>query len=272
MVCTSILHLVNGVERLNVQRDCPTRQRRGKTLHVASQAQHKMQRAFLLDVVIQQFSCISLQSYTCPSTHAAKPRAAFSRYTFAEPQVPCPVIEREALTVIGTVRDCERSYQFWMLAYSSRKVQHIPRNGLVHFCQGLSVLLDCHYCFHEEVTLSCLLHSSLFRFCTMNLEMCVCMLPFGLPFDPSTSPLFFLHAAICFHNPVNKHRVEHAPLLRHLPLDLHGFYFRLHFRPNEAVQSSLSAFRALSLRGQDILLCLCSCVRLKFVTGTCKKL
>ena len=37
---------------------CPSSQRRDKDLHVSSEAQNKMQRAFLLVVVIRQCSCI----------------------------------------------------------------------------------------------------------------------------------------------------------------------------------------------------------------------
>ena len=65
VVCTSILHLVNGLGRLDGQRDCLTNQRRDKTLHVASQTQHKMQRDFLLGVAIPQ--CRSSSSGCFPA-------------------------------------------------------------------------------------------------------------------------------------------------------------------------------------------------------------
>ena len=59
VVCTSILHRVNGVGRLDVLRDCLAGQYLDKGLCVASQAQHKMQRVFPLDVVIRQCPCNS---------------------------------------------------------------------------------------------------------------------------------------------------------------------------------------------------------------------
>ena len=52
MVCTSILHLVDGVGRLDVWSDFPTYQRLSKDLRLISRARHKVYRAFLLDIVI----------------------------------------------------------------------------------------------------------------------------------------------------------------------------------------------------------------------------
>ena len=52
-ISSSSFHLVKGVVRLDILRDCP----RDKTLCVAPQTQHQMQRAFLLDVVIRQCYC-----------------------------------------------------------------------------------------------------------------------------------------------------------------------------------------------------------------------
>jgi len=57
-------HVVDGVGRLNVERDGFTRQRLDKDLHATTQAQHQVQSALLLNVVIGQRPAI-LQLLTC---------------------------------------------------------------------------------------------------------------------------------------------------------------------------------------------------------------
>merc|ERR1719434_644646 len=51
-------HVVDGVGRLNVERDGFTRQRLHKDLHATTQAQHQVQSALLLNVVIGQSPAI----------------------------------------------------------------------------------------------------------------------------------------------------------------------------------------------------------------------
>ena len=52
-----------AVGRLGARSDCPTSQRLDSGLRVVSQARHRVQRAFLLDVVLRNCSCALKQVY-----------------------------------------------------------------------------------------------------------------------------------------------------------------------------------------------------------------
>ena len=85
---------------------------------------------------------------------AAKPVEAFRRHKFADSSahVPCTFAEREALTVVATVCDGERSSLLWLPVHSSCEVQHVQQNSFVDFCWALGVLSGCIQRFQKQHT------------------------------------------------------------------------------------------------------------------------
>merc|ERR1719164_151932 len=58
LVLDLLLHVVNRVGRLDVERDGLARQRLDEDLHAAAQAEHEVERRLLLDVVIRERAAV----------------------------------------------------------------------------------------------------------------------------------------------------------------------------------------------------------------------